>query len=171
MYLGGYAIRKGVTPDVPYDKAVAAQSVRELARQAGCPLFPCVCPRLITSMFPVVIKLIRADRTFHHSAFQYNLTAILANTGKLPAGGWGYVVLLIIQAVPICTLTPRFIMNIRALYARDAHCVRGEGIDTGFGLSSICDVGSVVVFMDVEQIGEVEGVEEAPRAGGSTQPE
>ena len=42
-------VRRGVTSDVPRDKAVAIQPVRELARQAGHLLLPCVRP---ISSFP-----------------------------------------------------------------------------------------------------------------------
>ncbi|KAF8552966.1 hypothetical protein OG21DRAFT_1485804 [Imleria badia] len=70
------------------------------------------------------------------------------------------------------TLIPRFIISIRELYARDVQGRRGEGIDTGFGLSSSCrDAGgTAIVFADVEQ-NELDGVEETPMEDVTTQPE
>ena len=65
------------------------------------------------------------------------------------------------------TLTPRFILNIRELYARDARSIFGEGIDSGFGLSSFGHGagGTVIIFADVEQR---DGSEDTY---GTTQPE
>ena len=58
------------------------------------------------------------------------------------------------------TLTPRFILSIRELYARDVQGRRGEGIDTGFGLSSGRGTGgTAIVFVDVEQNEESEAAE------------
>ena len=60
--------------------------------------------------------------------------------------------LFILEYVPMFTLSPRFILSIRELYARDVQGRRGEGIDTGFGLSSVRGAGnSAIVFADVEQ--------------------
>lgn len=58
---------------------------------------------------------------------------MLSVSGTTPTGGQA-ILLVILEYVPIYTLTPRFILTIRELYARD---VRGRraGIDTGFGLS------------------------------------
>ena len=52
VYIGYRSIRQGVTSNVPCDKAVAAQSIRELARQAGHPLLPCVRAHLIIPSLP-----------------------------------------------------------------------------------------------------------------------
>ncbi|KAF8547043.1 hypothetical protein OG21DRAFT_1573935 [Imleria badia] len=57
----------------------------------------------------------------------------------------------ILQYVPMYVLTPRFILSIRELYARDVQGRRGEGIDTGFGLlSSGRGAGTAIVFADIE---------------------
>lgn len=61
------------------------------------------------------------------------------------------------------TLTPRFIMSMRELYARDAQGGRGGGIDTGFGLSTFSADGAdetAMVFADVEQNREMDDIEE-----------
>lgn len=60
--------------------------------------------------------------------------------------------------VPMYTLTPRFILSIRELYARDVQGRRGEGIDNGFGLLSTDRgaVGTAMVFADVEPNEELE---------------
>ena len=91
------------------------------------------------------------------------------------------------------TLTPRFILSIRELYARDVQGRRGEGIDTAFGLLSTDRgaAGTAMLFADVEPnegleeidtgiglvipLADVEGlenVEEVPRNSvGATWPE
>ncbi|KAF8442243.1 hypothetical protein L210DRAFT_3536131 [Boletus edulis BED1] len=62
------------------------------------------------------------------------------------------------------TLIPRFIISVRELYARDVQISRGEGIDTGFGLSSGRSAGEkAMVFADVEQDEGPEDVEETQR--------
>lgn len=57
--------------------------------------------------------------------------------------------------VPMYTLAPRFILSLRAVYARDVQGRRGEGIDTGFGLLSTSTgrsgtIGAGMVFAEVE---------------------
>lgn len=61
--------------------------------------------------------------------------------------------IVVLQCVPMFTLTPRFILSIRKLYARDVDGRRGEGIDTGFGLSSSgrSAAGTLIFFANVEQ--------------------
>ena len=71
--------------------------------------------------------------------------------------------LAVLEYVPLFTLTPRFIISIRELYARDVQDRRGGGINTGFGLSlsSRSIGGTEIVFADVEQnegLGDVEEV-------------
>jgi len=60
--------------------------------------------------------------------------------------------LVILQYVPMYILTPRFMLSIRELYARDVQGRRGEGIDTGFGLlsSGRGAVETAIMFKDVE---------------------
>ena len=77
--------------------------------------------------------------------------------------------LFILEYVPVFTLSPRFIMSIRELYARDVQGRRGEGIDTGFGLSSDRGAGrSAIVFADVEQNEGLEHIEEVLREVATT---
>ena len=75
----------------------------------------------------------------------------------------------VVQYVPMFTLTPRFIMGIRELHARDVQGRRGGGIDTGFGLSSSSAGGISIMFANVGQI-ELGDVEEIPMEVGMTQP-
>lgn len=94
---------------------------------------------------------------------------VLGATGKLPIGGWQLIPLFILEYVPVYTLTPRFILSIRKLYARDVRGRRGSGIDTGFGLSLGHGAGgTAIVFVDAEQN---DGVEEIPMESRITQPE
>ncbi|KAG8219165.1 hypothetical protein J3R82DRAFT_4934 [Butyriboletus roseoflavus] len=80
--------------------------------------------------------------------FLYNFVVLFNYSG----GVWQGYMLYILAYVPMYTLTPRFILSIRELYARDVQGRRGEGIDTGFGLlsSGRGAVGTAMVFADVE---------------------
>ena len=85
----------------------------------------------------------------------YNIVNVLFAAGKTPDGEWQMTPLFIAEFVPMYTLTPRFVMSIPELYARDVqrgvHCE--GGIDTEFGLSSpSCDAcGTRILFADVEE--------------------
>lgn len=60
-------------------------------------------------------------------------------------------VLFVACNVPVFTLAPRFILSIRALYARDLRYRQDYGIDTGFGFSSLSNPsagGTAMVFAD-----------------------
>lgn len=61
----------------------------------------------------------------------------------------------------MCSLTPRFIISVRELYAHDVQGTRGE-IDTGFGLSFSGRAGETMAFADVEWNEGSGGVEEIP---------
>ena len=100
--------------------------------------------------------------TFRRSILLFALIDVLSFSAYFPTGGWQLILLPILQTVPIFTLTPRFILNIRELYARDVQGRRGGGIDTAFGLSlSGHEAGrTAMVFMDVEQNEGSEDVEE-----------
>ena len=50
--------------------------------------------------------------------------------------GWSAQLLYIIATVPLYTLTPRFVLNVRELYMLDSQGRLQRDIDTGFGLSS-----------------------------------
>jgi len=61
------------------------------------------------------------------------------------------VALFFLQYVPVFTLTPRFVLSMRKMYARNTYGGRRHGIDTGFGLSPLSShVGtrSSIVFAD-----------------------
>ena len=76
----------------------------------------------------------------------------------------------ILQVVPLFTLTPRFIISIQELYAHDVRCRHGDGIDTGFGLtSSHGAVEMMIVFAGAGQNGGLEDIEEVPREVRTTQ--
>ena len=92
--------------------------------------------------------------TFSFRNFLFDIINVLANFRLLPSGGWQFLLLLLVQYVPMFVLTPRFVLSIRELYARDVRR-RGFGIDTGFGLeSSDGRSGAIMtelVFADFEQ--------------------
>ncbi|KAF8549553.1 hypothetical protein OG21DRAFT_1525741 [Imleria badia] len=100
------------------------------------------------------------------------MNAVNASKIALP-GGWGMVLLLALQSVPMYTLAPRFILGIREMYARDVQGRRGEGIDTGFGLSLAGGgaVGMELGFLDAEENEGSEGIGEIPIGFGMPRPE
>ena len=67
--------------------------------------------------------------------------------------------LLVVSNVPPYTLTPRFVINIRELYALDIVTRRGGDVDAWFGLSSRASCGvwsttvGTIVFAEVRRTG------------------
>ena len=71
----------------------------------------------------------------------------------IPNNRW-WPLLRVAQSIPIFTLVPRFMLNLRELYARDLRGRRGSEIDTAFGLtlaSTHCAVTSANMFPDAGQ--------------------
>ncbi|KAF8135107.1 hypothetical protein EV363DRAFT_1213141 [Boletus edulis] len=103
--------------------------------------------------------------------FLYTLINLLLLLRNGLAPGWQAWVIL--QYVPVYTLTPRFILSVRALYAHEVKRERGGGIDTGFGLPSLGGRSAgVILFADAEQNEEgMEAIEEIPLEVGTTQQE
>lgn len=80
------------------------------------------------------------------------------------------------QSIPILTLVPRFMLNLRELCARDLPGRRGGDIDTAFGLSTASGhraAASAIVFAEgvqnesEEQGEEIQIEEREIRNGGS----
>ncbi|KAF8552125.1 hypothetical protein OG21DRAFT_1486466 [Imleria badia] len=101
--------------------------------------------------------LVRQGILYFLGIFLYNFVVVFNYSG----GGWQGYLLYILAYVPMYTLTPRFILSIRELYARDVRGRGGEGIDTGFGLLS-AGRGADMVFADIELN---EGLEEDVQGG------
>ena len=111
------------------------------------------------------------NRTIRYSNLLFSLINVLVVLGNLPTGESQLIAIAVLQYVPIFTLTPRFIMSIRELHARDVQGRRGDGIDTGFGLSSSPGAGGIaVMFANVGGIEGFEDLEEIPMEVGMTQP-
>ncbi|KAF8548556.1 hypothetical protein OG21DRAFT_1489305 [Imleria badia] len=117
-----------------------------------------------------MILLVRQGVLYFFAVFLFTLLNVLAVSGDIPAEGLQADVLFILENVPMYTLTPRFILSIRELYAREVQGRRGGGIDSGFGLSlSSRDAGGTeIVFADVEQNEGSGDVEEIPMEFGTT---
>jgi len=79
--------------------------------------------------------LVRQGMLSFLAIFLFNLVNVLYIFGKAPTGGWQLLLLVALEYVPIYTLTPRFILNMREMYARNTQ--KFEGIDTAFGLSVV----------------------------------
>ncbi|KAF8549537.1 hypothetical protein OG21DRAFT_1488441 [Imleria badia] len=116
--------------------------------------------------------LVKQGLLYFLAVFLLNLINVLAASGKLPAGGWQLLVVLTLEFVPMYTLSPRFILSTRELYARDVQGRCVGGIDSGFGLSlSGCEAVGTIVFADVEQNERSEDVEEIAMEVVTSQPE
>ena len=70
------------------------------------------------------------------SSLLYTLFNLLIFLSVIPWRGWLSKALMIISTVPLYTLTPRFVVNVRELYVLDTQGRVNRDIDTGFGLSS-----------------------------------
>ncbi|KAF8442258.1 hypothetical protein L210DRAFT_3202434 [Boletus edulis BED1] len=69
--------------------------------------------------------IVKQGIIYFFAIFLFNLMEMLAVAGEFPTGGWQMILSIILEYVPIFTLTPRFILSIRELYARDveSRCV------------------------------------------------
>jgi hypothetical protein len=85
--------------------------------------------------------------------------------GVITVAGQQAIPITLLEFVPISTLTPRFILNMRELYARNVRGERGSGIDSGFGLSTVSGrlaSRSTIVFVDGGRNEGLEHGEEIP---------
>jgi len=100
---------------------------------------------------PLVNLLVRQGMAYFFALLMWNLLYILVDFAKFPNMGPQSVPLLLVQYVPVSTLTPRLILSIRRMHERSIYCGRGHGIDTGFGLTALPSHGlsrSSIVFVD-----------------------
>lgn len=71
-------------------------------------------------------------------------------------GGWWMILLGGVQYIPTFTLIPRFILNLRELYASDLRGRREGDIDTAFGLASSFGHGGAMSAMMFAEAGQNE---------------
>lgn len=97
---------------------------------------------------------------FERSIILWNLINTLYDFGNLSAmGPKQWVPLSLMQILPMSTLAPRFVLNIREMCGRSTVYVglgSGHGIDTGFGLTVLSNDGlgrSVIIFADSGGLG------------------
>lgn len=147
MRSGDHPIREARASDVQIHQAMAAESLHELALQGRHPLLfrvraiPFCTPRTRNKRLLLVFN----------STLLFGLVNLQSHTIPLTSGTWWYSMLSVVSCVPVFTLTSRFILNMRALYARDVRNRGGSEIDTGFGLSSLSNPGvggTAIVFAD-----------------------
>lgn len=74
--------------------------------------------------------------------------------------GWPAILIFTMEYVLAITIVPRFIMNLRELYARDVQGRRGSDVDTAFGLTSTADRGAFASAIALVDGGRNEGIEE-----------
>ncbi|KAI9566851.1 hypothetical protein HD554DRAFT_2272914 [Boletus coccyginus] len=115
--------------------------------------------------------LVKQGIFYFLAVFMFFLINILASLGTLSIKQlWQADLTFLLQYVPMATLTPRFIIGIRELHARDVQGRRGEGIDTGFGFPSRGGgVGGTMMFAGLGLDGGLEGAEEIPLEFGTTE--
>lgn len=89
----------------------------------------------------------------------WNIINTLYAWGNFSLVGWQIIFVGFIETVPIATMTPRFVLNVRELYARNVRGKRGNGIDSGFGLSTLTGHGSSRSMMVFADSGRNEGLE------------
>jgi len=119
--------------------------------------------------------LVRQGVVYFFAFFLLNLINLLFALNMLPAKLWVIILLFPIELVPAYTLTPRFILSIRELYAHSIQSGHSQGnrMDSGFGLSGRSASGAntgmtTMVFEDsIAKIG-LEEVEEVPLMGITT---
>ena len=109
---------------------------------------------------PPFYFLFHTTKLITNSILAIALLDMLGQTGNLPTDGPWLVLLGMMEYIPPYTLVPRFILNLRKLYARDLRGRRGSEIDTAFGFTSTSSHGagaSAIMFTDA---GQNEGVEQ-----------
>ena len=97
-----------------------------------------------------------------NSMLMYSIINLTFYIAYLSLDGW-WILLMLAEWIPIFTLVPRFILNLRELYARDLQGRRGSDIDTAFGLTSASShgpVASAIMFAEgAQNEGEEQGEE------------
>lgn len=120
-----HSILEGVTSNVQSNKAIPTQCLYDTSCERKHYLLHCVrsclLPRRTTQLIPM------------SSILGFALFNILGNARVIPTDGGWFILTMELQQVPPFTLVPRFILNLRELYAHDAR--RGNDIDTAFGLA------------------------------------
>lgn len=129
--------------DVQSDETMGTRSLYESFRQGGCALLPRV-RRIPNSnhrlnSFPVT------------SVFLFATVDVLTYWANVPITGWWILLTGTLEYIPVFTLTPRFILSVRALYARDLQDPRKlRDMDTDFGSGcSFSGSGSVTLVTNV----------------------
>ena len=82
------------------------------------------------------------------------LMNMLSVTANIPTDGWPAILFWTVELIPAITLVPRFILGLRALYARHVRGRRGSEIGTAFGFTSSSGHGAVasaIMFADAGQ--------------------
>jgi len=82
-----------------------------------------------------ITLVVREGILYFLATFFNSLVNMLGLLNAIPSG-YPTIVLVIASTIPIYTLTPRFVMNIRELYMLDTQGHRNSDIDIGFGFSS-----------------------------------
>jgi len=110
---------------------------------------------------PFISLLVMEGMAYFFAVLMWSLLNTLSDFGYFSSlEPQQNVPLFLLGYVPISTLTPRFVLSMREMYARSVYGGRGHGIDTGFGLTALSGHAGVsrssIAFADV---GERDGLE------------
>jgi len=90
---------------------------------------------------PILNLLVMEGMAYFFAVLMWNLLGTIFDFGY-SLGPMQVVFVDFVQYIPIATLTPRFILNIREVHSRSIYGGRGYGIDTGFGLTVLSSHGA-----------------------------
>ena len=169
------SIYRGVTTNVQINEATPTEPLHEPSHEGRHVILSCVCP--CPNLFHSIMLMVRII----NSILVFSVLNTLGNAGSIPMYGWRIVLVGVLRYIPAFPLIPRFILNLRELYAHNLSLGgRGSAIDTAFGYSP--GIGqdaavSAIVFADAgpngdhreEQAGEIqmERMEREIRSAGS----
>ena len=148
----------GLASDVSGNGKTAVEQIYESPRQR----WSFILYRVRTLvLFPFLRELTQQHALI--STFLYCIVNMLGVLGNIPQG-WLTYSLMVVASVPLYTLTPRFVMNVRELYVLDLQGRCGNDIDTGFGLlnGAGCSMGETTTIGTIAFVerGGIEGLDD-----------
>ncbi|KAF8452705.1 hypothetical protein L210DRAFT_2052888 [Boletus edulis BED1] len=105
---------------------------------------------------------VREGLLYFLAVFLFALCDLLLFGTNIPIIGWQGLLLMIVQYVPVITLSPRCILSVRALYERDGRGQRGHNLDNGFGFTTMheCSVDEMMFAPGDVERPEEDGLEQ-----------
>ena len=150
-----YSIHQGVTTNVQSKTTFSTEPIHDASHTGGNDLLSFVRPCFV----PPSPTLLSEQLSIANSTLLYGLVNMLATIGDLQKG-WTGELFSVMAVVSGIILVPRFILNLRELYARDLESGHGGDIDTAFGLKSVGSRGVVASAIVFAPGGQNEGLEQ-----------